>query len=280
MFSFVLSTFIFTGIIGKIMNLPIEKIMGFSWQYFAYFEWMGFIVITYFLGQKVFRNEIHSLNYLAQTVSAGGWLYEIPVFFREGHIGLHSHYIANVQVFSFFILIFILYHHKFKPNKIVYASFILFALNLVMSLYNYSFFKNTIVFQRIPTMIMLLSLLTGIPKVAPNKRCEHMTRDGTFVIDKSGVLIRGTGCTRDMLGMASPRECNGVFCRLENKMLTPIPSMQSGGNYDMKCPRCGKLDIRPLVTTTWQIIKDGFMCKDCNLHGNEALFCEDSDKEE
>ena len=46
----------------------------------------------------------------------------------------------------------------------------------------------------------------------------------------------------------------------------------------MKCPRCGKHDIRQEVNIRWQVVKDSFICKDCNLHGNEALFCEDTDK--
>ena len=45
----------------------------------------------------------------------------------------------------------------------------------------------------------------------------------------------------------------------------------------MKCPRCGKHDIRQEVNARWQVVKDNFICKDCNLQGNKALFCAHED---
>jgi len=171
-----IQTLLLTGYLlyGWILKIPIQRHIGFKWTYFAAFEWAIFLLLSYTYSQLRHHNPIFTITFMAQAASAGGWLYEIPYFLTagEGRI-LSTNYVLllNFQIISTLLLPVLLDDAKIKLNKKIVATTLIY---LGFALFNYftpSFFTHYGWLQRLPTMLMLLTLLSGIPKwqILPNE---------------------------------------------------------------------------------------------------------------
>lgn len=152
--------------IGFVNGLSFEQYTGFRWDYHALTHWsLAFILATMLSHRKV-GNSISSLNFGFQSIMAAGWLYEIlrghnvEMFYSKGYPT-----IIMPQILSIIILCWILYKHKFKPNKTFAATttiFLAFSLFYTSKLFWKIPLPYRSILTRIPATAMILSTLTGI----------------------------------------------------------------------------------------------------------------------
>lgn len=156
----ILEIILFT--IFGLFKFPMKTVIGFEWSYYAVFEWLLFMLFSYELSMIKTGNILFSINYVTQASIAGGYLYEIPYFLNIGETGLFTDRIFNTQIFSIIALYFLLRHKKIQVNKLIILGVALYFITLNLFILNYDYFKIREI-QRIPTIIMLYTFLTGIP---------------------------------------------------------------------------------------------------------------------
>lgn len=166
---YLISSLFIIGVYGLLLKIPFKNLFFMGWQYDGLLEWCVFIIV--YLKYLIYAgySNLYSLNIMVQSASCGGWLYEIPLF-HPTTMFFHDKIVINSQIVSILLLSGLLYKKEFKINRKILISFIVYVLSFICLFYYPSlrllipyFMRVCVVWlMRVPTMIMLVLLITGI----------------------------------------------------------------------------------------------------------------------
>jgi len=152
---------------GIAMGIPFYDYVGFRWRYMAAIEWIVAFLFAYIIFYKRTQDNYASVNFAVQSVSAGGWLYEIPVWHKETMFFHPSYpFYINTQILSIFFIIYTVKRFNWKPTRYFIATLTVYIVFSVI----YHFMEKSIPYAipRLPTIVMLLTLPTGIEDRSKN----------------------------------------------------------------------------------------------------------------
>ena len=163
---------------GFIFDMPFKELIPIPGGYPGLVTWGIFFLIYYWVTNKKVQNDLTAFTFATLATVGGGWLYEIS-FFHPLTMWMSNNtlFLINGQILCLILLAYELKKMRFKPDLIILASFIIFAVFsiLLFSDYdrlNYMFkvaFNNSRLFcwfLRIPACVFLISLLGGIKSKA------------------------------------------------------------------------------------------------------------------
>lgn len=161
-------------ITGCILGIPIKTLLSFTWTYPSPITW-GIFFLTYchILNRKG-ENNLASFTLATLATVGGGWLYEVPFFHPLSmFLSRGAFFYVNAQIICLLLLAHELMKRKFKPNKQIGATILLyFAFSIPLYINRYVFWitireilgslDHLLWFYRIPASLFLLSLLSGV----------------------------------------------------------------------------------------------------------------------
>lgn len=168
------STIVFVGsifglsLIGYYSGLSFNEVFQFKWQYSGIITWSIFFFI-YFIG--IYYKTGNTLKaYIISILASlsGGWLYEISIFKSiDMYLLGQAIFYVKGQIICIILLIYEYWRLNIRRNKFNSFCFILY---LVLSILTYEMGIYVIYpkpynwFYRIPTVLFLFSLISGIEK--------------------------------------------------------------------------------------------------------------------
>jgi len=164
----------YTYLLGYLDNTPIYDVMQMKWTYAAPIEWGIFTLAIFIYTLHRLGDTVTAANIAIQASSAGGWLYEIPIFIYWGTPILRLNdanvFYISFQILSLPTLYLILLNKGWSPGTrttiltIAYCIFTIAAsvfietrMAITEALGNW--------WLRIPTMILLFTWIIGLPEV-------------------------------------------------------------------------------------------------------------------
>jgi len=171
---------IFTSlnILGCSLGIPIKALLSFTWSYPGPITWGIFFFSYYYILNDKGENNLASFTMATLATVGGGWLYEIPFFHPMSmFLSRGAIFYVNAQIICLLLLAYEMRKRKFKPNKLIYASLILFmAFSIPLYLHKRTFWRTIrdilgsldylMWSYRAPASLFLLSLLSGVKKHA------------------------------------------------------------------------------------------------------------------
>lgn len=160
-------SFVFTSLV---LGVPFSSIYPLKWNYAGVLTWGIFFLIYYDMAQHSHLNKLTAFTLSTLATVGGGWLYEIPFFHPiQMFVTYNSIFYLNGQIMCLILLAYELYKIGFKPNKTIYATTLLYLTFSGMLLINWRLMARAlgplyIWTYRLPTCILLLSLLSGLKK--------------------------------------------------------------------------------------------------------------------
>ena len=142
---------------------PFYRFFPLNWSYYGMLTWGAFFLAFYYLSLRVTKLNLQSFTLATLATVGGGWLYEIP-FFHPVKMFIHNYslYYLDGQLVCLILLAYELKKLKFKPNKLIYATLALFiGFSAILTFDKFYFIENPWLY-RLPTCLLLLSLLGGI----------------------------------------------------------------------------------------------------------------------
>jgi len=143
-----------------------------TWIYPAVIEWGTFITTAYIITAKKLKDHTLAANLAIQAASAGGWLYEIPIFIYWGSPILrfndHNVFSLSFQIISLPILLITLIAYEWEPRNTATTSTLLYCAYLLLS----TIFVDKRMaltgilgkwWHRLPTILMLYTWLLALP---------------------------------------------------------------------------------------------------------------------
>jgi len=114
-------------IAGFFVGVPVTLFMGdvFEWSYVALITWNLTFIAAYLLLYWRTRNSLLSLTFATCVISAGGMIYELPIYYRFldqvlTHISFPC--IVATKWVSFIFITYLLEKHKWKPTWIFWVA--------------------------------------------------------------------------------------------------------------------------------------------------------------
>jgi len=161
-----LSMFIF----GCATQLPISVFLGaFRWSYTALITWNTVFIFAFILMWLKTRNPFLSAVFGSLTISAGGLLYELPLYPIVPSTDIYFHHTYPLFIatkwFSVVFLVWLLYRLKWRMNFPFFITAWLYVMfSIIHIAYPFRFFPVWL--PRLPASIMLLTIPFGL------KKCE------------------------------------------------------------------------------------------------------------
>ena len=151
---------------GSVLQVPISTFLGFfQWSYTALITWNSIFVLGFLLMYWKTAKPFLSAVYATLTISAGGILYELPLYpiVPTSDIYFHHSYPLFVATkwFSLIFLCWIMYKMGWRQN---FKTFIAIWFYIMFSVV-YILFPTQVLpvwLPRLPTAIMLLTLPFGL----------------------------------------------------------------------------------------------------------------------
>ena len=171
-------------IMRLLLGMPFKFLTSFTWGYPTPITWgIFFLIYCYILNRKG-ENNLASFTLATLATVGGGWLYEVPYFHPMSmFLSRGAFFYVNAQIICLLLLAYELMKRKFKPNRLIGSTILLyFAFSIPLFLDRTAFWGTVrdilgsldylIWFYRIPASLFLLSLLSGVKKKCMMK-CQH-----------------------------------------------------------------------------------------------------------
>ena len=160
-------------LIGYLQKTPIYEVMNMNWTYAAPIEWGIFTVATFLYTLQKIGDIITAANIAIHASSAGGWLYEIPIFIYWGtpilRLNDSNVFYISFQILSLPILYTLLLSKGWSPGRGTAAITTLYCLfTLAASVFIETRMAITEAlgnwWLRIPTMLLFTVWIIGLPE--------------------------------------------------------------------------------------------------------------------
>jgi len=159
---------------GFMLKIPFSNLIPFKWTYQGLIHWCIFFFFFFQISIRKNMNKLKSFTLATMATVGGGWLYEIPIFNMEYVQSIfftrYSIFYVNVQIMCLIFLALEIMMHGFKPNRLIYATLILFLAFSTSLFLDQDFYRTGLKLlsikwlYRIPASIFLLSLMSGVKK--------------------------------------------------------------------------------------------------------------------
>ena len=168
-FYIILSTIFIYFFFSSNNGLKFEQIIFFKWRYLTAYEYILFAFIIFYISHNKIKNSIHALDYTIQSVYSCGLIYELPsLLFYEPFSNLFTKYWSLFQIQSIIFLIYKLHILNLKIDKKLIIIFSFWLFFSIISYFNiYLFYSHNPISKliRIPTMILLITLIYNVKPV-------------------------------------------------------------------------------------------------------------------
>lgn len=172
---FVIPYLLFTlySIIMMLLGYNAIELWGF-WTIEAPIEWGITLMILLIIIYNKYKDIPYSVTLSYLMVSAGGYIYEIPIYVKKGGwmniIVIKDYYMLYLhsEIISIILIYLLLRNKRFEMNKIISSCLIIYSMYFIICLYTHwltylSYMIGNWVY-RIPTILLLLSILTGLDR--------------------------------------------------------------------------------------------------------------------
>lgn len=155
-------------VIAFMNNIPLPTLIHIDWNYSGILTWGIFFLVYYYTGLRAHMNKLTAFTLSMLATVGGGWLYEIPFFHPiKMFISYNTIFYINSQIICLLLLVYELHKMGLKMDKKIYLGALLYLAFSGVLLINYRLMARAlgglyIWSYRLPTCILLLSLLSGV----------------------------------------------------------------------------------------------------------------------
>jgi len=163
-------------LIGWAYGVDFYAYTGVKWSYTAVVEWTGAILVTTLFLFSSTNDLIYSFTFSGISMSAGGMLYELPLYPKIKHMKIYYDgtfpLIIATNWLSLLFMIYMLKTKNWKPTKLWLAAFLQFLIFSLLYNSNPKIFPEYL--PRLPTIFMILNFSDGIMEKRVHSARAHL----------------------------------------------------------------------------------------------------------